>query len=88
MGKRDKGRLPDFVPLFLGTLDSPAWRATSHGAQCLYVALKRQAFGTYKAYLSYRDAEKKVKASRRKIQVAGKVFMAYIVPVFMMDGKR
>ena len=39
-GKRDKGRLPDFVPLIKSTLKTPAWRAMSHGARSLYVSLK------------------------------------------------
>lgn len=38
---RHKNRLPPFVPLLIATLDSPAWRAMSHGAHMLYVALKR-----------------------------------------------
>jgi hypothetical protein len=38
--KTDKGRLPDFVPLIKSTLKTPAWRAMSHGARSLYVALK------------------------------------------------
>src|SRR5262249_60003752 len=38
--KRDKGRLPDFVPLIKSTVKTPAWRAMSHGARSLYVALK------------------------------------------------
>src|SRR5262245_9131430 len=42
MGRRfaDKGRLPPFVPLLKGTLHTPAWRAMSHGARSLYVALR------------------------------------------------
>jgi hypothetical protein len=40
--KREKHRLPPFVPLLISTLDRPAWRALSHGAQMLYVALKRR----------------------------------------------
>jgi hypothetical protein len=36
----DKGRLPPFVPLLKETLQTPAWRATSHGARSLYVALR------------------------------------------------
>jgi hypothetical protein len=39
-GKRDKGRLPNFVPLIKSTLKTPAWLATSHGARSLYVSLK------------------------------------------------
>ncbi|MFY9770374.1 MAG: hypothetical protein WAK04_09105 [Xanthobacteraceae bacterium] len=31
-----------FVPLLIATIDSPAWRAMSHGAHSLYVALKRR----------------------------------------------
>ena len=37
-----KNRLPPFVPLLTETLDAAAWRAMSHGAQMLYVALKRR----------------------------------------------
>jgi hypothetical protein len=37
---KDKGRLPDFVPLIKSTLKTPAWRAMSHGARSLYVSLK------------------------------------------------
>jgi len=40
--RRDKGRLGPFVPLLKTTLDAPAWKATSHGARSLYVALKRR----------------------------------------------
>ena len=28
-----KNRLPPFVPLLIDTIDSPAWRALSHGAK-------------------------------------------------------
>lgn len=39
----DKGRISGpFVPLLTSTLDSPAWRAMSHGARSLYTALKRR----------------------------------------------
>jgi len=40
--KRHKNRLPPFVPLLIATLDAPAWRAMSHGARGLFVALKRR----------------------------------------------
>jgi hypothetical protein len=40
--KRRHDRLPPFVPLLTATLDSPAWRALSHGARSLYTALKRR----------------------------------------------
>jgi hypothetical protein len=49
-----------FVPLLIDTIDSPAWRAMSHGAQMLYVALKRRHNATInnngKIFLSQRDA--------------------------------
>jgi hypothetical protein len=32
---KDKGRLSPFVPLLISTLDSPAWKALSHGARSL-----------------------------------------------------
>ena len=38
--KRKKTEL--FVKVMLETLDAPAWRALSHGARSLYVALKRR----------------------------------------------
>jgi hypothetical protein len=38
--KRDKGRMPDFVPLYKSTMKTPAWKAMSHGARSLYAALK------------------------------------------------
>jgi hypothetical protein len=38
--RKEKGRLPDFVPLIKSTLKTPAWRAMSHGARSLYVSLK------------------------------------------------
>jgi|SRR5882724_4429213 len=36
----DKGRLPPFVPLLKETMATLAWRAMSHGARSLYVALR------------------------------------------------
>jgi hypothetical protein len=39
--RKDKGRLPPFVPLDVEVMSSLAWRATSHGARWLYVHLKR-----------------------------------------------
>jgi hypothetical protein len=65
---RDKGRLPPFVPLLITTLDSPAWKALSHGAKALYVALRRRVpRGRNRAYLSYRQAEAELRSSQRKI---------------------
>jgi hypothetical protein len=64
MKKRDKGRLAPFVPLLKETLASPAWRAMSHGARSLYIALKLRYSSNFKnngkIYLSQRDAIKKI----------------------------
>jgi hypothetical protein len=68
MSKKDKGRLPPFVPLLLSTLDSRAWRELSHGAQALYVALKKQVRkGRNRAYLSYRTAKAQLRTTDRKV---------------------
>ena len=68
MSKKDKGRLPQFVPLLHATLDCPAWRATSHGARSLYVALKRRVPRERNvAWVSYKDAIAELKSSKRKI---------------------
>jgi hypothetical protein len=67
--RREKGRLPPFVPLLKATLQSDAWRAMSHGARSLYVALK----GRYNsnlgnaAYLSTRVAAKELGSHRDQI---------------------
>jgi hypothetical protein len=49
-----------FVPLLIETIDSPAWRAMSHGAQMLYIALKRRHNSTFnnngKIFLPQRQA--------------------------------
>jgi hypothetical protein len=64
--RRDKGRLPPFVPLLVTTLDSPAWRATSHGARSLYVALKRRVpKGRNTAHLAHREAVKDIGSKNR-----------------------
>jgi hypothetical protein len=59
--QEEKGRLPHFVPLFKGTMDTPAWRAISHGAKVLYIALKRHlsndGYNNGKLYVSYRKAK-------------------------------
>jgi hypothetical protein len=69
MSKRDKGRLPPFVPLLVSSLDSPAWQATSHGAKALYVSLKRRVpNGRNKAYISGRMAQRELKSHRRKVR--------------------
>jgi hypothetical protein len=67
---KDKGRIPGpFVPILLSTLDTPAWMALSHGAQCLYIALKRESsMGGNRAYLSTRAAARKLRAGRQKVR--------------------
>ena len=68
MPEKHKNRLPPFVPLLVSTLDSPAWKAMSHGAARLYVALRRRVQkGRNRAYISYRTAERELGSSRRKI---------------------
>jgi hypothetical protein len=58
---KDKGRLPPFVPLLVSTIDTPAWRAMSHGARSLYVSLKRRVpKQRNRAYLSYREASREI----------------------------
>ena len=37
---KDKGRLAPFVPVTKDTMKTPAWKALSHGARSLYIALK------------------------------------------------
>jgi hypothetical protein len=69
MSRRSGERLPQFFPLLKGTLDSPAWRALSHGARSLYVSLKRrQPKGRNKVWLSYNDAIHELACSRRKVK--------------------
>ena len=64
--KFDKGRLTSFVPLLHSTLDTSAWRALSHGARSIYVALKRRVpKGRNQAYLSHRDAVREVGSKNR-----------------------
>src|SRR3974390_110522 len=68
---QQKNRLPPFLPLFIDTLDSPAWRAMSHGAQILYVALKRrynyENHNNGKIYLSQRNAAKELNSHHNEI---------------------
>ena len=60
---------PAFVMVFKSTLDTAAWRAMSHGAQALYIALKRQFNGHNNGhvYLSQRDASKVLESNRDQI---------------------
>ena len=68
---RQKGRLPPFVPLLIDTLNQPAWRAMSHGAQMLYVALKRRfnlnTHNNGRIFLSQRMASKELRSHHNQI---------------------
>src|SRR5262249_39785797 len=70
MSKRnkDKGRLAPFVPLLKETIASPAWRAMSPVARCVYVALKQRYSQNFrnngKLYLSTRKAAEEVGISK------------------------
>ena len=60
-----------FVKVMLETLDAPAWRALSHGARSLYVALKRRCRNDHnnngKIFLSQRQAEIELGSNRRYV---------------------
>jgi hypothetical protein len=60
--KQGGGKLPDFVPLIKSTMRTPAWRAMSHGAKSLYVALKCRYHTRLQnaVYLSARVAAKEL----------------------------
>ncbi len=62
MSKKNNYRLPDFVAVFRGTLKHDAWRAMSHGARSLYVALKSKHNTKLQnaVYLSTRSAVKEL----------------------------
>jgi hypothetical protein len=69
--KKDKGRLPPFVPLLKDTMRTPAWRALSHGARSLYTCLKARYNGMNhnngRIYLSQRDARKELRSGLNEI---------------------
>jgi hypothetical protein len=60
-----------FVMLLIEIIDAPAWRAMSHGAKVLYIALRRRHNATIdnngKIYLSQRAAAKELGSNRRYI---------------------
>ena len=68
---KTKNRLPPFVPLLIDTLDAPAWRALSHGARSLYVALKRRynvnIHNNGRIYLSQRQAAQELGSHHNEI---------------------
>ena len=69
MSKKDKG-LP-FVMVTNQILDAPAWRAMSHGARSLYIALRRRYWPNKKnngrIYLSQRQAMKELGSGMSQI---------------------
>jgi hypothetical protein len=74
MSKRqdnNKGRLPPFVPLLLDTLKTPAWKATSHGARSLYVALKSRyrsdIHNNGRVYLAQRKAADEIGSKTEQV---------------------
>jgi hypothetical protein len=68
MSKRNSEQ---FVMIFTKTLDSPAWRAMSHGARSLFIALKRRYYpdrhNNGRLFLSYRDAVVELGSSNSEI---------------------
>jgi len=72
MSKKFKGRIEGpFVPLLIETLATAAWRATSHGARSLYVALKSRYSDNFKnngkIFLSSRNAAIKLGSNRDSV---------------------
>jgi hypothetical protein len=69
--KQTQNRLEPFVPMLLGTLDSDAWRAMSHGAKTLYICLKRRYFpknhNNGYMFLSQRDAAEEMRSHHNQI---------------------
>src|SRR5262245_54057721 len=59
-----------FVMVLADVLDTPAWRAMSHGARSLYIALKRRyrKDNNGSIYLSQRNAEIELGSSRRNVR--------------------
>jgi hypothetical protein len=62
--RKDKGRLPPFVPLDVEVMSSPAWRAMTMGARTLYIHLQRRwSFkqrNNGRLFLSQRNAQKEM----------------------------
>ncbi len=56
------------MPLYIDTMNTPAWQAMSHGAQMLYVALKRRHYNNNgRIFLSQRKAAKELKSHHNEI---------------------
>jgi len=68
MSKQENHVYGQFVAVHHALLDCEAWRALSHGARSLYIALRRRApRGRNEVYLSQRDAEREIGSSRKPI---------------------
>jgi hypothetical protein len=71
--RKNKNRLPPFLPLLVDMLDAPATKALSHGAFRLYAALKRQYNPDLsdrrngRVYLSQRRAQQEIRSDRAQI---------------------
>ena len=69
MRNKNKGRLAPFVPIDQEMMRSPAWRAMSYGARCVYMHLKsRWSFkqrNNGHIFLSHRDAEEELGCRHR-----------------------
>jgi hypothetical protein len=87
---RHKNRLPPFVPLLIATLDSAAWRDMSHGAQILYVALRRRYnhnnHNNGRIYLSQRDAAEELRSHHNEIARWFRELQHYGFIVMMTPG--
>ena len=59
------------MPLILSTVNNPAWKALSHGARSLYVALRRRysqnLHNNGRIYLSQRIAAKEIGSHHNEI---------------------
>jgi hypothetical protein len=71
--RKNKNRLPPFLPLLVDMLDAPATKALSHGAFRLCAALKRQYNPDLsdrrngRVYLSQRRAQQEIRSDRAQI---------------------
>jgi hypothetical protein len=87
---KDKGKLPPFVPLLKETLDAPAWKAMSHGAGALYIALKRRYNREFhnngKIYLAQRKAAEEIGSHTNQVSRWFRELQHYGFAVMMAGG--
>ncbi len=69
---RTKGRLAPFVPLDKATIKTAAWKATTHGARSLYVALKSRYNTNLQGavFLSHRLAKQELGSHSQRDSIA------------------